>query len=100
MPSASGFRLSAIARSELRQATEYYDLARPGYGDKFVAEVTRVIGIVVTSPELFATVRKDIRRVSLRGFPYGLYYRNVRGLVRVIGVVHAHRNPATWQNRT
>ena len=92
-------RLTAAARRDFRDAARYYDGERPGLGDEFRAEVTRVLGIVARSPALFATVYQDVRRVQARPYPYGVFYRNLNGTTEVFAIVHLHRDPGVWQRR-
>ena len=55
---------------------------------------------VMATPNGYALVYKDRRRVLLQRFPYSLVYRVVDEQVIVVAVVHAKRNPSVWRTRT
>jgi plasmid stabilization system protein ParE len=40
-----------------------------------------------------------VRRGKVRRFPYVVYYRVLADRIEVIAVLHAARNPQTWQDR-
>jgi toxin ParE1/3/4 len=53
------------------------------------------------TPLRFRVVRPpDIRKVSLRGFPYSVVYREVDSVVQVLAVAHHRREPGYWARRT
>jgi len=42
----------------------------------------------------------DIRRALVHRFPYGVLYVLERDRLLIIAVMHLHRQPGYWQNRT
>jgi plasmid stabilization system protein ParE len=48
------------------------------------------------SPERFARVRGEVRRVVFRRFPYALFYVLDGDEVVVLGCVHERRSPEHW----
>lgn len=97
MPSKVIFRREA--RTEYQRAAKRYELAREGLGERFRAEVTATIHQIVATPELFAVQSGDCRRALVRDFPYAVFFRIVRGGIRVVAVFHTHRDPAVWRQR-
>jgi plasmid stabilization system protein ParE len=51
------------------------------------------------SPELFPVLSRDVRRVLVNRFPYGIYYRIESEEIIVFAVMHAARDPRVWQTR-
>ena len=92
-------RVAAPAAKEVRQAQTWYEAQVPGLGDRLVAAIDRVLIEIGENPRRFAVVHRDVRRVFARPFPYGIFYREMAEVVRVIAIVHLHRDPATWQRR-
>ena len=47
----------------------------------------------------YPLMHRTVRRGWIRRFPYGLFYQVEAGVVVVIGVLHARRDPRCWQSR-
>lgn len=87
------------AEQELAEARDWYEAQRNGLGDDFLAAIDPVFDQIRANPELYAPQYKSVRRVSLRRFPYVVYYRIVTGNVEVIAVLHGSRHPRHWRSR-
>lgn len=88
------------AVEELVQAAQFYDAKVAGLGADFLDEVDRVIGDLINAPQRHAVVQGDARRCMLRRFPYGLYYRQVGGDLRILAIKHHSRHPDYGLDRT
>lgn len=87
------------AAEELRQAKRWYEAQRVGLGVEFADEVSRVLRATREAPDRHAFVEGETRRVLLKRFPYGIFYR-VRGAeLLVVAVFHLHREPGVWRDR-
>jgi plasmid stabilization system protein ParE len=86
------YKPAAVA--ELREAFQWYEVERQGLGLEFLSEIARVERHLVTTPELYQRVEGELRRATLRRFPYGLFYLIEGDGVVVIGCLHLHRDPA------
>ena len=51
------------------------------------------------TPLQFPAVHLDIRRALVRPFPYGIFFRDFASHVRVVAIVHLHRDPVSWRTR-
>lgn len=91
------FRPAAAA--DVEDAYRWYEHQRLGLGDEFLAAVSTVIESLVTYPERFPIVHRQTRRVSLRRFPYSLFYRIIEDQIVVVACMHGRRNPRRWQSR-
>lgn len=91
------------ARAELLEAIAWYEAERPGLGGRFNAEVERLLARILESPRQFPEIDPGIRRGLVRGFPYGLFFAaqdEVDDEILVLAVLHLHRDPPTWKNRS
>jgi toxin ParE1/3/4 len=88
------------AAEEYVAATAWYEAQRAGLGREFVEAIDTAIAGAVASPELYREVHEDVRRVPVKRFPYLVFYRVLEDRLRVIAVLHGHRDPATWRDRT
>lgn len=91
------FRPAAAA--DVEEAYRWYESQQVGLGDEFLAAVSTVIESLVAPPERFPIVYRQTRRVNLRRFPYGLFYRIIDDQILVVAC-SGRRNPRRWQSRS
>lgn len=82
------------ATTDVVDAVNWYEGQRKGLGAKFYAEVTRVVKLAAAYPLRYPFIQPDIRRISLRRFPYSIYFRAEPARLVVLAVFHARRNPS------
>ena len=76
-----------------------YNEQAPGLGDAFAAEVRATVTRIVEYPDVGFAVRPLIRRRLLLRFPYSVLYSASEGRLRVLAIMHHHREPGYWENR-
>lgn len=88
------------AESELTEACLYYTEARSGLGESFITEVEQTADLIAHRPSLGVLVAgENIRRMSLRRFPYALIYSVLPDRIRILAVSHHKRQPHYWHGR-
>jgi plasmid stabilization system protein ParE len=87
------------AESELAEAIDWYQLQRPGFGDRFLRSFLEAVKKLAENPYLFQNLDDDIRRVRLRDFPYSILYFIRDDRVVVVACAHAKRQPGYWRDR-
>ncbi len=87
------------ARAEFDQAFDWYESKKAGLGLDFVDRVQHVFDRISASPEMYATVRQDVRKARVAQFPYSVYYRIEQAEILVVSVFHGKREPRIWQSR-
>jgi plasmid stabilization system protein ParE len=92
------FRSAAAA--DVEDVYRWYEAQRPGLGDEFLTAVSTVLESLVAYPERFPVVYRETRRVNLRRFPYGLFYRIIDDEIIVVACMHGRREPRRWQSRS
>ena len=85
--------------NEIDQAYHWYEGQREGLGEEFLAEVQRVLDRIEENPEIHAPIYQTVRHVSVRRFPYAVYYRIEAARIAVIAVHHSKRDPRSWQSK-
>lgn len=93
------YRLLSEATRELEAAVAFYDSEHLGLGRDFALEVQRLCDRIAESPLAGVEVRPDIRRRTLRRFPYSILYAVESEEVLVIAVAHQSRRPGYWEQR-
>ena len=87
------------ARTEAIQAALYYDERSPGRGIQFMDAIDEAVQAILRAPILCAVVDFDVRRKSLKRYPYGIYYRIVNDSVYIVAVHHHSRDRDSWKQR-
>jgi len=87
------------ASEEIIETTAYYEGEVPGLGDRFIAEVERIVEVLCDQPNIGQSVGEELRRILLARFPYSLIYSIESERIWVIAVAHHRRRPGYWQDR-
>jgi plasmid stabilization system protein ParE len=88
-----------IAEAELDAAVAWYEEKSQGLGDRFGRAVQKLLRRIVTTPQIFAFIREDARRATVRGFPFSVIFREADDQVVVLSVSHTSRDPKIWMDR-
>jgi len=91
--------LRLAAAADVEDAYRWYEERREGLGDEFLAAIQAAVDSVVAHPLAAPIVHRDTRRVLVRRFPYGVFYRLIKGQVVVVACFHAKRHPRVWRAR-
>ncbi|HEY3353481.1 MAG TPA: type II toxin-antitoxin system RelE/ParE family toxin [Polyangia bacterium] len=94
--SASFHRLAEV---ELNETVAYYAVVEPELARRFLDEAEHARDQVLLYPEGSPLVSKNVRRKSLHGFPYALFYSVKEHEVRILAVGHHRRRPFYWRGR-
>jgi len=90
---------SSPAELEVAEAALWYDEQRSGLGQRFLAAVRSAADAAARSPQLYARVHGELRRILVHQFPYALIFRETRDEVLIAACYHLHRDPDTWRSR-
>ncbi len=93
-------RFLAPAEEEMKASAQYYEQQMPGLGFRFLDEVDRGVCTIKALPESTPVIHPNIRRKLLRHFPYALLYRIMPSEIIILTVMHQHRKPNYWLDRT
>lgn len=88
-----------LAKLELDNASQYYELQLPGLGIRFEEEVKRGIRRILEYPNAWKIEKGDIRRYVLHRFPYKILYSIEKTHIYIIAIAHGHRRPNYWIER-
>ena len=93
------YRIRPDAEADLNEAYRWHENQREGLGADFSLCFEEALEKVRRNPEIYPLIHKTVRRGLMRRFPYGLFYVVEEETVVVIGVLHARRDPTSWQSR-
>jgi plasmid stabilization system protein ParE len=87
------------AEKELEEVEQHYDSIREDLGDRLRAEIEMTLARILKFPNAWQLLSKTVRRRRLISFPYGIVYRIKTDEIRILAVMHLHREPGYWRNR-
>ena len=94
MASAQRVVLTPAAEVEFEEARLWYERRQSGLGMEFAMEVDACMDRIRESPEMYARVKKNYRRVMVHRFPYALYYEFAANIATIYTVFHCSQDPA------
>jgi toxin ParE1/3/4 len=89
-------RVRKTARAEIAAAFDWYLERSPAAARGFLEAVDQAMRLIEEAPERHPIIRGRLRRVLVRRFPYGIYYKVYPSTISVVGVIHGRRHPETW----
>jgi plasmid stabilization system protein ParE len=89
--------LSAQARVDLRKAYDWYEGQSAGLGPRFVQAFVQAVDLATERPASFPAVEGDVRRVILSKFPFGVFFRIVADVIRVVRVIDLRSDDHKWR---
>jgi cytochrome P450 len=93
-------RFHPQAGAEMIDAAAYYESQQRDLGKRFLASVRNAIDNIVINPRLYPVVYLDVRRCLTKTFPFGVLFRILPDQIVVVAVMHLHRHPDYWKNRS
>jgi len=81
------------ALEEIRQAQLWYDVQKPGLGERFRQDLHESLTIVVENPPGYSIRRDPYRAVLLAKFPYVVWYAVEGPDIVVYRVRHGKQRP-------
>ncbi len=88
------------AESDIKDAYEWYEAQRKGLGENFLLCVEEGLSRASRNPAIHSVVYKEVRRVLIHRFPFGVFFIENKESISVLAVFHARRNPKAWKGRT
>ena len=87
------------AERDLVDAYGWYEARVTGLGSEFLLSIDAALSSIQRTPKMYPFVYKNVRRALIRRFPYGIFYVIEEDRIVVLGILHARRDPKTWQDR-
>ena len=88
------------ARAEHLEEVAFYESRSPGLGAAYLAEFEAVMARICANPALYPRIGDvDIRKATLRRFPFHVIYRAEPTHIVVLAIAHHRRRPAYWVER-
>lgn len=88
-----------VAKIELIDAVDYYNLQSEGLGFEFAVEVQSTLERIESFPESWPDFSKHTKRARTKRFPYGVLYSIENNDIWILSVMHLHRDPQQWESK-
>ena len=88
------------AEKEVDEAFLWYEQQVVGLGYAFLSALDEGVELIRRFPLGFEVARGDLRKCSLKRFPFQIVYGLEKDVIVVVAVAHMHRKPMYWQDRT
>ena len=89
-----------IAEEELEDAVQWYANQKDNLSASFVSAIDILLSYVIENPFLFPIVHNEMRKATLRSFPYSIIYEvHNPDVILVIAIMHQKRNPDRFIDR-
>ena len=87
------------AKDEIKEAAEYYEGCRDGFGKMFLVAVESAIYGLSLNPLKWRKISGKFRRCMVKKFPYGIIYSAEEDKIFIAAVMHLKRKPGYWKKR-
>ena len=94
-----GLIIRPEARADLLDAFYWYQSQRQGLGFDFKLCIDEAMAVIQRTPLLYKKLMLDVRRATIRRFPFGVFYLVENRKIVVLAVMHAKRDPDNWKSR-
>jgi plasmid stabilization system protein ParE len=88
-----------LAEAEFKEAFNWYEGQRIGLGHSLVICIDACLDNLNRHPFYGTPIHVDVRRVLIKKFPYGLYYRVIKSDIEIIGFRHFRRETINLSKR-
>ncbi len=88
-----------VAEAEFLAAVEYYAGKSGGLGDRFYAEIRRLVTDIESAPRRHGPWRHGTRRHRARRFPYLVIFAERADHLWLVAVAHVKQHPDYWRER-
>ena len=89
------------AEKEYLESIADYESKQAGLGASFLYEFEAKMAVVCANPQLYQIeYTPDIRRATMKRFPYTVIYRVKQQTIHILAVAHQRRKPAYWIKRS
>ena len=94
------YQLNPEAALEHEEQADDYELRAPRLGRRYHAAFKSAALRVCEAPNRCRIVSSSgLRRTSLRGFPFAIYFFEFGGTIQIVAVAHHRKRPGYWLGR-
>ena len=84
-------------KAEIEEAAKWYEDHRKELAQSSLEDLQAVLKAITSNPAIFQYVYSDVRKGSMKKFPYNIFYRHTDDKIIIYMVLHQKRNPKVWK---
>ena len=88
------------AEADIEETYHWYESRRNGLGSNFLLCVEEGLEKIRKDPEMYPVLHRDVRRLLIRRFPYGIFYTARQDVTTILAVFHGCRDPEELKSRS
>lgn len=92
-------RILPLAKQDILNAKHYYDKIKSGLGRSLTTEIDEKLHIIAANAEIGLMVEKNVRRLLIQKFPFGIYYALTGEIIFVVAFLHLSMSPSFIADR-
>jgi toxin ParE1/3/4 len=94
------FELHSEAALEHEEQAAYYKTRSPTLAQRYNKAFKSAAARACEAPHRHRVVSPEgVRRLSLRGFPFAIYFFEFGGVVQIVAIAHHRKRPGYWLSR-
>ena len=94
------FKIHPEADLEAIEAASYIKSDDPIQGEYFKEALVNAINKARRDPFIYRTFDGEFRKVKVGKFTYAVVFRLKKDVVQILAVMHLHRRPGYWKDRS
>ncbi len=87
------------AERDIDEAFNWYEDQKADLGERFLEAVKSTVLRAAEQPDLYPTMHRDLRRVLVARFPFGVFFTSSETTLFVHAVFHSKRDPIVLWTR-
>jgi toxin ParE1/3/4 len=88
-----------FAELDIKDSINYYSFKEEGLEKKYLQVIIHAFQLISDNPLSFPVVKYNIRKFTIKDFPFNIYYVFEIKTIYVLAVFHTKRNPRIWKLR-
>ena len=81
-------RIHPEVNKEMSSGYDWYEIRSEGRGADFFDKVDDTIRRILERPKLFPAFEENLRKASVKGYPYNVFYFEEDEIIYIQGVLH------------
>ncbi len=87
------------AENDFQESYEYYNDDNSNVADLFFRQINASLDLIKSNPFLFLILQNNIRKFTVKKFPFLIYFQVEDDVIKVIAIFHTSRSPEVWKDR-
>lgn len=93
------FQFEDGAEQDIQEAYAWHESQSTGRGDEFLKSLKLKLTQIEKKPDSFSADENGVRKTTLKGFQYFVFYTILSPFIVIIAVWHFSRDRFGWKNR-